>query len=899
MVDIKQIYPTPFAAFVEARRLATLANDDFIPVFASSNIKVLPYQIAAARFAMRSQYLKGCILCDEGSLGKTYEALLIAAQKCYEGQGNILIVLPSNLISQWQKKIKEDFALPFTLWRERDNQDMKALTEFFVKNEIDKYASQFKPQNRNLYIATYDEALQDAEDIEKIQWDLVIFDEADCLFKPENKTVITLKKIVGDAFKLLLTPTPITLSVMDIYGLIHFIDEEVLPDAEYFYKRYFRKPENYPELYGWVSQFAFRTLKRQAAQYVGFTNRIPYMGYYELNKEEKQLYSLIDGYLNFPKKDAYPEMDLYRLTLLFYHLASSSPEALANMLDAPISRAKDEEKKLLSELQSCARTITKNSKIDFLIKTLKKVFTHLKKQKENQKAIVFVDNLTTIEVLYKALSENGYNTLKYKDENALEQFKNDAEVQILITSDSSAKGLDIEYCPVVVQYDLLYNAMEMEQRICRCHRQGQKSDVLVINMLCRSNVADIRILELINKRVLQFGGIFGISDEIIGNFEQSLEEVLEKRRKPDVIQEHISETIAQNRSENEQIVADAENALFTTFTKEIADKITVTPQYIAEKSAEISGDLWNLVVYFLLVRWSGIFTIDEENKIIYLNEIGERPVLFYYNQRSYLSNKKYGLAPDFKPEACRITLNSILVGGVISYTECSSEGYIQVDAEIEPCEISFYNVELRTSVQKEKKYNMWSKSGTWLKEYNVLYGRTKSGKILSDQECREILKLPVRFYDESGKKVDYSLSCTASEYSVSKIDEIEREIILRYLSERKTQLDDDTVLLKLKASRQKAELEDTLNELRKKLKELNASLASAVESLTELKIKKQINQLEQELRQKEESLFLEQMKIDVDLEAEIENITDSKKLYCNFYKLFTVRLNENLLDGKF
>ena len=74
-------FPTEFAAMVEARRLASFRiNDNLVAVYASSKIKILPYQIAAARFALRSSVLKGCILCDEGSLGKTYEALLVVAQ---------------------------------------------------------------------------------------------------------------------------------------------------------------------------------------------------------------------------------------------------------------------------------------------------------------------------------------------------------------------------------------------------------------------------------------------------------------------------------------------------------------------------------------------------------------------------------------------------------------------------------------------------------------------------------------------------------------------------------------------------------------------------------------------------------------------------------------------------
>ena len=73
-------FPTPFAAYVETCRLCDFTYDkNLIPVFASANIKILPYQVAAARFALRSDEFKGCILCDEGSLGKTYEALLLKA----------------------------------------------------------------------------------------------------------------------------------------------------------------------------------------------------------------------------------------------------------------------------------------------------------------------------------------------------------------------------------------------------------------------------------------------------------------------------------------------------------------------------------------------------------------------------------------------------------------------------------------------------------------------------------------------------------------------------------------------------------------------------------------------------------------------------------------------------
>ncbi len=891
-------FPSNFAAFAEATRLMRLAGDDFIPVYASSNIKVLPYQIAAARFALRSSYLKGSILCDEGSLGKTYEALLIIAQKCYEGYGNILIVLPTNLVKQWLDKIENDFALPFVLWKSReDSRSKQYIKDFFVNAEIDKkyYFDNEKKPERNLYIATYDEAVKDAAEIEKYDWDIVVFDEADFLFKPENKSVITLKKAVGNAFKLLLTPTPITMSIMDIYGLIHFIDESVLPDTKEFYERYFRRPDRYAELSEWVSQFSFRTLKKQVEQYVGFSHRLPLMVYYDLTSEEQKLYDLIAAYLKLDDKQAYPEMDKYKLTLLFYHTVASSSEALASMLEAPLKRSSGEENRLLFEMQIQAFSIRQNSKALSLLDTLKKIFAHLKKQKETQKAVVFVENLATLDMLYKFLVENGFNTLKFKDENALEKFREDKETQILITTDATAKGLDIEYCPVVVQYDLLYNAMEMEQRICRCHRQGQKSDVLVVNLMNKANLADVRIIELINKRTLQFGGIFGMSDEIIGNFDLSVDDVLKFRRRPDIIQNEIEETLQRHRTENELIVERAESSLFTTFSKDISDKIMVTPQYIAEKSTEIRQDLWRVIRHFFKNRHPECFDIDDEKQVVNLKSGMNAPLLFYSDQRAYYSNKKYGMAPDFKPESCRITLTSKVANNIFWEAKCFNEGNIKVNAEIEPCEISFYSVELRTRKVK-KILSTWAKKGEFLKTYNILRGETQSGQILSDEECRKILALPVLGCEEKGKEITYYSDCYKSDWAVSAIDDIADEIITRYLAKCQSTVKDDTILIKLKSERQKAKLEDSLSDLRKEIKNLNEKLSCADDLLEELKIKKQITIQERELKKKEAGLFLEQAKIDAETETEIEELLDRKNLFCDFYKMFTIKvcgLNSN------
>ncbi len=150
-------------------------------------------------------------------------------------------------------KLSKDFTLPHIFWNNTPQ----------------------IPEDEGIIITTYDFALKYSDRIKERVWDMVIFDEADCLSKPDKQMTQTLKDSVREAYKLLLTPTPITMDIRDVYGLIHFIDESVLPDPDEFYKRYFRKPENYPELTSWVSQFCFRTLKAQACDYVSFSNRIP------------------------------------------------------------------------------------------------------------------------------------------------------------------------------------------------------------------------------------------------------------------------------------------------------------------------------------------------------------------------------------------------------------------------------------------------------------------------------------------------------------------------------------------------------------------------------------------------------------------------------------------------
>lgn len=836
-------FQSQYSALIEAKHLEDLSKDkNLLPVYASSTAKILPYQIAAARFALRSDFLKGCILCDEGSLGKTYEALLVAGQKWYEGKENILVVLPPNLVTQWKRKLDRDFTLPYVFWNNTKN----------------------IPDEDGIVLTTYDCAIRHADKVKERDWDLAIFDEADVLANYTKDTTVILKNAVREAYKLLLTPTPTTKDIRDIYGLIHFIDESILPDVDWFYKRYFRKPENYPELTCWVSQFCFRTLKAQAAEYVNFSRRLPITVDYPLIQEEKELYKLISTYITSDDKAAYPEIDEYNLNLLFFKILSSSPQAFVNMLTPAIQRTYVLEKAALLHIQKLASEIKINSKTTQLLKILKTVFNHLKLMKVNQKAIVFVDNNTTLDNLYMIFRQNGYNTLKYKDNDTLEQFRNNEDMQILVTTDTAAKGLDIEYCPVVVNYDMIYNSIQMEQRICRCHRQGQNSDVLVINLLSHENFADVRMLELINKRTLQFNGIFGMSDDIVGNFDVKIKEVLKDFRHRDEVAQAFKENLSTHRKENEQLVENSEDILFTTFTKSIADKVSVTPAYIEEKAAELNAELWELVKYYFETIKPGWYEIDDENKTLTLVEGYKRPYLFSFNDNGRMKNyegyKRYGLGKDFKPQTGRISFTSVFAKGILREidTNIPPEAKIYVNADIESCEIGFYNVAITSKDVSSSRC--------------LLIGQTTSGKILSDEKCRELLSLPVIEIEERTNLEKIRLGSLLEDFG--NLDEkiSKDEIIKEYIKSLEGSFAFEVEKIKLLAGRKKTQLETDLNDIKTEIKDLKKQ--ACANKLDELKTTKRIKVLEKELLQREEKLFYDKAQIDVETEKEIADLTD-------------------------
>ena len=221
-------------------------------------------------------------------------------------------------------------------------------------------------------------------------------------------------------------------------------------------------------------------------------------------------------------------------------------------LSAESRQAIEQQIEELSDFQTLAQSITQNSKGRALLAALEKAFEQAAHNGAARKAIIFTESRRTQEYLLRLLTDAGYggklvlfngsNTdplsrgiynnwaIRHKGSDKVtgtcqadmrsalvEEFKDRAS--ILIATEAGAEGINLQFCSLIINYDLPWNPQRIEQRIGRCHRYGQKYDVVVVNFLNEGNEADERVLELLTTKFNLFEGVFGASDEVLGSIE--------------------------------------------------------------------------------------------------------------------------------------------------------------------------------------------------------------------------------------------------------------------------------------------------------------------------------------------------------------------------------------------
>src|SRR5258708_11209836 len=284
-------YQAKYFAYDLTRRCAPDSAERLAGAVAGAQVDLNPHQVDAALFAFASPLSKGALLADEVGLGKTIEAGLVISQKWAERKRRILIIVPSNLRKQWHQELSEKFFLPCAILESRSY------------NAAIKQGN-FKPfeTKDTIVICSYQFARGKASDVHATPWDLVVIDEAHRLrnvYKPANIIANTLKLALAQKRKLLLTATPLQNSLLELFGLVSFIDEHTFGDLKSFREQFtnLNQEQVFPTLQDRLKPICDRTLRHQVTAYIPFTRRFPLVEEFTPEESEDRLYTLVSDYL--------------------------------------------------------------------------------------------------------------------------------------------------------------------------------------------------------------------------------------------------------------------------------------------------------------------------------------------------------------------------------------------------------------------------------------------------------------------------------------------------------------------------------------------------------------------------------------------------------------------------
>lgn len=939
-----------YLAYELTRRWSSDSVGKLAAAVAGAQVDLNPHQVDAALFAFNSPFSNGALLADEVGLGKTIEAGILLSQRWAERKRRILVITPSNLRKQWHQELAEKFFLPATILEARSyNQAVKAGS-----------ANPFQPEEPSLVITSYHFARNKAEDVVATPWDLVVIDEAHRLrnvYKPSNVIAKTLKMALEGRPKVLLTATPLQNSLLELYGLVSFIDEHAFGNLKSFRQQFgnLSQGDTFDSLKARLAPLCHRTLRRQVTQYVPYTARHAIVEEFTPDQSEDRLYELVSDYLSRDNLFALPPAQRTLMTLVLRKLLASSTFAIAGALQTMARRlgwdlAEQEEISLVDELDedyealdetaeewsedespeplsaadrealaaeiadleafaSLAVSITDNAKGEALLRALKVAFDKVTGLKAAEKAIIFTESRRTQDYLLRLLSDsewgegivlfNGANNddrskqiyadwvSRHKDtdrvtgsrtadmRSALVDYFRE-KGRIMIATEAGAEGINLQFCSLVINYDLPWNPQRVEQRIGRCHRYGQKHDVVVVNFLNKKNAADQRVYQLLAEKFNLFEGVFGASDEVLGalesgvDFEKRIADIYQQCRQPKLIQAAF-DTLQQELSfEINEAMTTTRKKLLEHFDDEVREKLKIRD----EDSKAILGQFERQLIRLTRHELNGHAEFHGEGSFRLLSapfpEIAEKTPAGLYE------------LPRRSGEAHLYRIGHPLADAVIT---CAK------DRDLTPAEIelSYESHDGKVSILEP----LIGQSG-WLtasrftvnsldqtEDYLNLATQTESGEVLDEETARRLLSLPG---SQLGTIVEISPP------AIHEINRREQARISRAISERNAQFfEAEAAKLDNWADDLKVGLEREIKDIDRQIKEARRAASAALTLEEKLAGQKQIKALESHRKERRRSLFDAQDEIDNNRERLIESIEGKLKSDSSDEELFTIR----------
>lgn len=523
----------------------------------SNGIIPLPHQLHVLNRAVTNNNIR-YILADEVGLGKTIEAGLIIKELKARGLvKRILVVCPTGLVTQWGMEMKEKFDEKFHVILPSDFDIIKKITDNDdVYGQFDQVISpmdSIKPLEKRAgwsqeKINKYNE--DRVYSIINSGWDLIIIDEAHRVAGSSSEVSrYKLGSLLGSSspYLLLLTATPHSGKTEPFLRLIRLLDEKAFPNTKAIVKEQ-------------VASYVIRTEKREAIDNEGnklFKNRITKVveiSWDERHSMQEKLYELVTNYVRNGYNKAIKEKKYYIgfLMVLMQRLVTSSTAAIKESIEKRIDILENQQAKihalsmedlveidLEENLEQAVEVMSLNLKqelmelkeilnvaklaefeyLDAKVEALREILDNLYVEQKDRKVIIFTEFVSTQNFLKTYLEANDYKvsvlngSMDIEERNdVLKEFKTVSDV--LISTDAGGEGLNLQFSNTVVNYDLPWNPMKIEQRIGRADRIGQKQDVLIFNFIIKDTIEN-RVRNVLEDKlavILSETGIDKMSD---------------------------------------------------------------------------------------------------------------------------------------------------------------------------------------------------------------------------------------------------------------------------------------------------------------------------------------------------------------------------------------------------
>jgi SNF2 family DNA or RNA helicase len=452
------------------------------------NLTPLAHQLEVAETVIERMNGKA-ILADEVGLGKTIEAGLILKEYLIRGLvKKALILVPASLVNQWLDELNQKFHIPALQYKK--NYDLNYCSVVVMSLDTAKRS----PHKENIY---------------EQDFDLIIIDEAHKLKNHKTQSyefVQNLKK----KFCLLLTATPIQNNVFELFYLISLLKPGHLGNYESFQSAFSASKHNVEHdeyLKELVNQVMVRNRREDTG--IEWTNRNVEIIPIDFTKEEKEVYDLISELKNVSTVFS----DAFSLITLQREMCSSKEATaltLTNMLE---KCTKPEDIAYIEEIITKLMGLEINSKAEKAYEIISRV--------KGDKVIIFTEYRGSQTYLQWYLQSKGITSVlfngqfsKSKREWMKQLFEQKA--QVLIATESGSEGINLQFCHHVINYDLPWNPMKLEQRIGRVHRLGQEHDVNIYNLAIQNTIED-HILDLLYVKIGVFEQVVGELDDILSH----------------------------------------------------------------------------------------------------------------------------------------------------------------------------------------------------------------------------------------------------------------------------------------------------------------------------------------------------------------------------------------------